>query len=185
MKNNTDATHQELNNILRGKSLFKYLFDQEVPNDFPKLLEDFRNIKTKGSKPLGKNPDMRAMKARLADMKAGIDPNTPMEAPWKLSKLLLHVTEYHCICCGTKTKAPDSPILIQFVHPRRGTKTELANGRGIDLPRQIIYSFRETAGCHLCFDLETMIEQILDSYQNRKEDESDLFSEKNLERKEE
>ena len=169
MKNTTDATHQELNNILRGTDLFKWLFDQEVPNDFNQRLETYRSKKSKGIKKLGKNPDMRAMKARLADMKAGIDPNTPLKAEWKMNKLLLHVTEYKCVCCGTKVKAPDSPILIQFIHPRKGTKTELANGRGIGLPRQIIYSFRNTAGCHLCFDLEDLILEILVDPLNNKD----------------
>lgn len=161
MKNKTDATEQEIRCILKGQNLFKYLFDNEFPNDFPDLLKTFRNKKKKTKKKLGKNSDMRAMKARLADMRAGIDPNLPIEAPWTMHKLLLHVTEYHCTCCGTKIKAPDSPILIQFIHPRKGTKTDLADGRGIGLPRQIIYSFRETAGCHLCFDLEDLILEIL------------------------
>lgn len=177
MKNTTDATEQEIRNILRGKNLFKYLFDHEFPGNFSQMLKEFRSKKTKGKKKLGKNSDMRAMKARLADLKAGIKRGTPEKAPWVHTKLLLHVTEYYCTCCKTTTRAPDSPILLQLSHPRQGTKTELANGRGISLPRQIIYSFRDTAGCHLCFDLEDMIIQILESNQNLENDETDLFSE--------
>lgn len=179
MKNTTDANEQEIRCVLRGRALLIYLFDAELPNDFSKLLDDYRRKKSKGKKKLGKNSDMRAMRARLADMKAGIIRGTPLDGPWIQTKLLLHVTEYHCTCCGTVTKAPDSPILLQFSHPRRGTKTELADGRGINLPRQIIYSFRDTAGCHLCFDLEDMIVQILESAQNLRDDTTDLFMERN------
>lgn len=169
-----EATEAEKRNILRGNNLFKYLFDQELPHDFEALLKDFRSkkkVQRKQKKNIGKNSDMKYMKQRLADIKAGIKVGTPIEAPWEMTKLLLHVTEYTCVCCGTKAKAPDSPILIQFSHPRKGTKTEIADGRGIELPRQIIYSFRETAGCHLCFDLETMILDILVNKYNCKPEE--------------
>ena len=164
----SEATEQEIKLMLKGKELFTYLFDKKLPLDFQTRLQAFRKVNGKRKLKNRTSDEMKRARQILTDKKYGLNPDLPMVSDWRQHKLILHVTEYLCTCCGKQYEAPDSPILIQFWHPRQGTKTEIADGRGIDLPREIVRSFKDTAGCPFCFDLETMIEKALKSELNHK-----------------
>lgn len=164
-----EPSDKEIHKILKGKELLVYLFDKKLPLDFQPRLQAFRKLN--GKRKLKNRTSDEAKRARriLTDKRYGLNPDLPITSEWQQHKLILHVTEYTCTCCRRKYSAPDSPVLIQFANPRQGKRTEIADGRGIDLPREIIRTYKETSGCSFCFDLETMIQTILDSKHNHKE----------------
>ena len=164
---------EELMKVLQGKDMLNYLFTGKLPLDIAKRVDAYR-AKAGKPKQKRKNPAMKNAIEALADRKAGIAAGTPKQGEWKQSELILHVTEYTCTCCGKQYEAPDSPVLLVMSHPRQGKRTEVADGRGSDLPRRIIRSRRDTHGCPLCFDLETMLQQILDHTIDREKRQLDL-----------